>query len=52
MTRQDIVNCLCEQTKLLADWNKANIDKNPEQVRSNIQTILSVWENTYSIIPD
>lgn len=29
------------QLKLLLDWNEKNIDKEPEQVRRNIETMMN-----------
>lgn len=32
-----------QQVKLRADWNKAHINDNPEQVRRNIETIIACY---------
>lgn len=33
---------MSEQINLLAEWNKRHIDIDPEQVRKNLETMLSV----------
>ncbi|ADQ06476.1 hypothetical protein Calhy_0739 [Caldicellulosiruptor hydrothermalis 108] len=33
---------MSEQINLLAEWNKSHIDIDPEQVRKNIETMLSI----------
>ena len=41
-----------QQLKLLADWNTKNIDKEPEQVRLNITTLISTYDKSLSLPDD
>lgn len=48
MEEKQTIDLLEEQIKLLTEWNKASINIEPEQVRKNIETILSVANYLHS----
>jgi len=42
MEKLDVIAILCEEISMLHEWNKSNVNEDPEQVRKNAETILNL----------
>ena len=46
--REQVVKMLMEQVEQLLDWNKKNVDSDPEQARRNLETVFPIVLNFQS----